>query len=69
MENENAEDQDAEGDDSSESSELQIIGEKKEEVQKSSEGPISREQLEQDEEALGRERDDAMAEEFDEARR
>lgn len=69
MENENAEDQDAEGDDSSESSELQIIGEKQEEVQKSSEGPISREQLEQDEEALGRERDDAMAEEFDEARR
>jgi hypothetical protein len=62
VENENAEDQEDEGSSSS-SSEWQVVDEATEDKP---EDMISREQLEQDEETLGRDRDDAMAEEFDE---
>lgn len=68
VENENAEDQEAEGENSSESSDWQIIDQKQGD-EKQNECPVSREQLEEDEEALGRDRDDAMAEEFDDPRR
>ncbi|CAB4002442.1 pericentriolar material 1 -like isoform X1, partial [Paramuricea clavata] len=64
VENENAEDQEDEGSSSS-SSEWQVVDETTEDKP---EDMMSREQLEQDEETLGRDRDDAMAEEFDEPR-
>lgn len=62
VENENAEDQDDEGSSSS-SSEWPVVDETSEDKPQDM---ISREQLEQDEETLGRDRDDAMAVEFDE---
>ena len=63
VENENAEDQEGS---SSSSSEWQVVDETPEDKPQDT---ISREQLEQDEETLGRDRDDAMAEEFDETRK
>ena len=65
VENENAEDQEDEGSSSS-SSEWQVVDEIPEDK---TQDMMSREQLEQDEETLGRDRDDAMAEEFDESRK
>lgn len=65
VENENAEDQEDEGSSSS-SSEWQVVDETPEDK---AQDMMSREQLEQDEETLGRDRDDAMAEEFDESRK
>ncbi|XP_028402891.1 pericentriolar material 1 protein-like [Dendronephthya gigantea] len=62
VENENAEDQEDEGSSSS-SSEWQVVDETSEDKPQDM---ISREQLERDEETLGRDRDDAMAVEFDE---
>lgn len=65
--NENVEkNHDSEGSSSS-SSEWQVVDETTEDKQQ--DVMISREQLERDEEALGRDRDDAMAEEFDEPRK
>ncbi len=65
VENENAEDQEDEGSSSS-SSEWQVVDETPKDKPQDM---ISREQLDQDEETLGRDRDDAMAEEFDEPRK
>ena len=70
VENDDVEDQEGEGEDdgSSESEDWQIV-DGKPENNGGNENAVSKEQLERDEEALGRDRDDAMAEEFDESRR
>ena len=65
VESKNAEDQEDEGSSSS-SSEWQVVDETPEDK---AQDMMSREQLERDEETLGRDRDDAMAEEFDESRK
>ena len=65
VESKNAKDQEDEGSSSS-SSEWQIVDETPEDK---AQDTMSREQLERDEETLGRDRDDAMAEEFDESRK
>ena len=65
VENENAEDEEDDASSSS-SSEWQIVDETPADKPQDM---MSREQLEQDEETLGRDRDDAMAEEFDETRK
>ena len=64
VENEKAEDQEDESSSGSSSSDWQVVDETTEDAPQ--DDMISREQLDQDVEILGRERDDAMAEEFNE---